>query len=247
MMTESLLALGGNLGNTRQIFSDAIELFKQLGLKVLRSSQTFSTSPVGCESGETFCNAAVMIACDRRPDELLRILHSVESTFNRRREIHWGPRTLDLDLILFGGEVVDSPHLVIPHPAMWYRRFVLAPSVEIAPHLIHPILFQSIAELYELLTARPVRMRLINQSDIEDFRIALEAAHRATPQIQWLTNDDKVTDPQEFAEVIIRNAAERDPQRSQPANEGSRTIVLYVESAEDAGSQLEHLGTAILG
>jgi 2-amino-4-hydroxy-6-hydroxymethyldihydropteridine diphosphokinase len=247
MTNESLLALGGNLGDTRQIFSEATERLKQLGLTVVRSSQTYSTSPVGRESGATFCNAAVTVVSDRRPDELLRLLHSVESSFNRRREIHWGPRTLDLDLILFGDEVFDSPELVIPHPAMWYRRFVLAPAVEIAPHMIHPILHQSISELYELLTARPIRIRLINQSGIEDCTNQTATAHWATPEVHWLTHDQRGTDPQEFAEVIIRNATERNPERKQPANEESRRIVLYVDSAEDARLQLEQLKTAILG
>jgi len=247
MMTESLLALGGNLGDTRQIFSDAMELFKQLGLTVVRSSELFSTRPVGRESGETFCNAAVTIACDQGPDELLRILHFVESEFDRRREIHWGPRTLDLDLILFGDEIIDSPQLVIPHPAMWYRRFVLAPAVEIAPHMIHPILHQSISELYDQLTARPVRMRLINQSGIADSRIELAMKRFATPEFHWLTHEQPGMGLQMFAEVILRNATERDLRRTQPVHEGSRRIVLHVDSAEDALSQLEQLEMAILG
>jgi 2-amino-4-hydroxy-6-hydroxymethyldihydropteridine diphosphokinase len=247
MLTETLLALGGNIGDTRQVFREATELFEQLGLTVVRTSQTYSTSPVGRESGATFCNAAVTIACDQRPDELLRLLHSVESTFNRRRDIHWGPRTLDLDLILFGDEVFDSPQLVIPHPAMWYRQFVLAPAVEIAPHMIHPLFHQSISELHELLTARPIQMRLINQSGIQDSTIQTATANWATPEIHWLTHEPPGTDPLEFAEVVLRNATERDPLRTQPANSASRRIVLYVESSQDAGSQLEQLRTAILG
>jgi 2-amino-4-hydroxy-6-hydroxymethyldihydropteridine diphosphokinase len=123
-------------------------------------SRVYRTAAIGQEAGEEFLNAAAEIETELPPLELLDLLQSVEADFGRTRTIHWGPRPLDLDLILYGDHRVELPRLAVPHPACWYRRFVLDPLCEIAGNVVHPQKGVTLDELRRRLLARPFRVLL---------------------------------------------------------------------------------------
>jgi 2-amino-4-hydroxy-6-hydroxymethyldihydropteridine diphosphokinase len=138
-MPRCYLSLGGNLGPVRDAFDDALARLAAVpGTSVIVVSRFHRTEPVGLEAGGEFLNAAAEIETVLSPIELLDSLQSIELSLGRKRSIRWGPRPIDLDLLFYGSEIIDLPRLVVPHPAAWYRRFVLDPLVEIAPHFVHP-------------------------------------------------------------------------------------------------------------
>jgi 2-amino-4-hydroxy-6-hydroxymethyldihydropteridine diphosphokinase len=119
-----------------------------LGIRVLRTSQYYETVPVGGppEQG-MFLNAAVEIESDLSPPELLEACQRLEAEAGRVRTERWGPRTLDVDILLYGEQLINAPELTIPHPRMHERRFVLEPLCEIAPELSHPVVKKTMREL----------------------------------------------------------------------------------------------------
>jgi 2-amino-4-hydroxy-6-hydroxymethyldihydropteridine diphosphokinase len=167
-MARCLIALGGNINASEAVFADAMQRLERPGLVVEQLSRPFVTRPVGSAAGEEYVNAAAVLECTLAPMSLLKALHEVEDSFGRKRTIHWGPRTLDLDLCLFGDEVIESPALVVPHPAMWYRRFVLDPAVAVAGSMTHPILKQTIEELRKAAMARPLRIEVASGTGSND-------------------------------------------------------------------------------
>lgn len=155
MSTPVLLALGGNVGDVRHTGQSALaELSRIQGIEIQATSSWYSTEPIGCE-GE-FLNAAALLHCDLTAMELLQNLLAIETRHGRVRSTHWGPRPLDLDLILFGTQQIDMPHLITPHPAMWIRRFVLDPACEVAGAMLHPQTGQTLNQLREQLRLRPL-------------------------------------------------------------------------------------------
>jgi 2-amino-4-hydroxy-6-hydroxymethyldihydropteridine diphosphokinase len=145
------LALGSNLGDRRAYLDRAIQALGQHpGIAVTKVSSYHETAPVGGPPGQgAYLNAAAEVQTDLAPDELLRLLLDVERGLGRvRRELN-GPRTLDLDLLLYGDRILEGPGLIVPHPRMHERSFVLAPLAEIAPNVVHPVLSVSVADLLE--------------------------------------------------------------------------------------------------
>lgn len=163
-MPECLIALGGNLGDVRATFRAAGEqLARTGGIQLHRVSRPFVTPPVGDAAGGTFVNAAARITTSLTPLELLDVLQAIETDLGRTRDIHWGPRTLDLDIVLYGQTSIRSPRLHVPHTACWYRRFVLDPVVEIAGDVTHPELGLSFGALRERLLPRPLPVVLLGE------------------------------------------------------------------------------------
>lgn len=157
MPTPVVIALGGNQGDVPAAGRLALaRLGTVSGVQVLRASRWYSTEPVGC-AGE-FLNAAALLHCKLTPPQLLKTLHEIEAAHGRVRTAHWGPRPLDLDVVLWGTQQYDSPTLVIPHPAAWNRRFVLDPACEIAGELVHPGLGQTLHQLRERLRQRLIQV-----------------------------------------------------------------------------------------
>lgn len=140
MYTEVLLGFGSNLGDRCRILSDAWEQLGQMpGVELVRISQMYPTCPVGGPPNQgEFLNAVGIVRTLTGPLELLRQIQELESRFGRVRVEHWGPRTLDIDLLLFGDQIIEIPTLTVPHPKMLRRMFVLEPAMEIAPNWIHP-------------------------------------------------------------------------------------------------------------
>jgi 2-amino-4-hydroxy-6-hydroxymethyldihydropteridine diphosphokinase len=157
-METAYIALGANLaspaGTPRQTLDAAVLRLAQLGYLSARSS-FYETAPVGFADQPTFLNAAVALETDLDPQSLLDQLLAIERSFGRDRShgIPNGPRTLDLDLLLYGNRILESPTLQLPHPRMAQRSFVLIPMAEITPRLIHPQLKQSMSQLLKDLSA----------------------------------------------------------------------------------------------
>jgi 2-amino-4-hydroxy-6-hydroxymethyldihydropteridine diphosphokinase len=153
-----LVAVGSNLGNRQQTLDRAVEvLTRHDHLRLLQRSRWRETSPAGGPPGQgTFLNGALLLETSLAPERLIEVLQATETEFGRDRRQRWGPRSLDLDLLLYDGLILDTPQLVIPHPRMAWRRFVLEPAAEIAGSLLHPTLGWSVARLWEhLRTAAP--------------------------------------------------------------------------------------------
>ncbi len=159
-MPRCYISLGGNLGNVSQTFGRALEALEDTDDASVVAVSTFhKTHPVG-QSADAFLNAAVEIETSLAPLAVLDRLQAIEHRLGRVRMVHWGPRTLDLDLLFFGSAVIDSPRLTVPHPAAWYRRFVLDPLAEIAPRFLHPEKQADIQALRERLLPRPMIVAL---------------------------------------------------------------------------------------
>lgn len=146
MTTIAYIGLGSNMGDRKSNCLMALELLNQAG-RVARVSSWYSTEPVGYEDQEEFINAVAEVETSLSPKELLALCLAIEDRLGRRRLQHWGPRTIDLDILFYGEETVASPGLTIPHPLLAERRFVLAPLVELAPDIRHPVLRRTAAEL----------------------------------------------------------------------------------------------------
>jgi 2-amino-4-hydroxy-6-hydroxymethyldihydropteridine diphosphokinase len=142
------LGLGGNLGDPPRQLTDALQrLDAAEEVEVTRTSSFYRTPPLGPPDQPWYVNAAARVRTRLGPEELLRLLHRVEAALGRVRGERWGPRSIDLDLLLYNGEVIFAPDLVVPHPEMHRRAFVLAPLAEIAPRAWHPVLKKSAGDL----------------------------------------------------------------------------------------------------
>ncbi len=138
-MTRAYVGLGANLGPREVTLLRAVDLLAaEDGIEVLELSELRETAPVGVVDQPEFLNAALAIETSLAPRELLDVLLRVERELGRVREERWGPRTIDLDLLVYGDETVDEPGLRVPHPRLHERRFALEPLAELEPELQIP-------------------------------------------------------------------------------------------------------------
>jgi 2-amino-4-hydroxy-6-hydroxymethyldihydropteridine diphosphokinase len=143
------IALGANLGDRAHSIGAALDRLRSEPLIIVRKVSSLLENPaVGGPTGSPpFLNAVAEIATTLPPRDLLGRLLDIERDLGRRRLGKWGPRTIDLDLLLYGDQAIDEPGLTIPHPRMHERDFVLGPLVEIAPQIVHPILNRTFGQL----------------------------------------------------------------------------------------------------
>jgi 2-amino-4-hydroxy-6-hydroxymethyldihydropteridine diphosphokinase len=148
-METIYISLGSNLGDRELHLLRAVAEIGRIGdLRIRALSRFYDTDPVGPVPQPPFLNAVMGVETSLPPHELLAALQRIETeSFRRRREVPWGPRTMDLDILYYGERVLADDVLVIPHPRIQERRFVLTPLTEIAPHHTHPVLGKTAAEL----------------------------------------------------------------------------------------------------
>ncbi len=147
-MNEVYLLLGSNEGNRMQWMQRAIDMLSAHGTIALQSS-VYETAAWGIEDQPGFLNMVVLLQTAYTPIRLLTEIHIIEQALGRQREVKWGPRTLDIDILLYNNDQVELPGLIIPHPFLHLRRFTLVPLAELIPTHIHPTLNRTITELLQ--------------------------------------------------------------------------------------------------
>lgn len=154
----SAIGLGSNLGDSLLILEAAIETLVQTSaIKLLAKSNWYRTKPIGPPQPD-YLNGCVIVQVEMIPELLLEILLKIENKFGRVRNERWGARTLDLDILLYGNQIIDTPKLQVPHPRMCDRAFVLVPLAEIAPDWVEPVSGFAIKELVKDVDCSGVRL-----------------------------------------------------------------------------------------
>lgn len=146
-MNGIFLSLGTNIGNKQGNIKTALELLRQKGIKIIKQSGIYLTEPVGVKNQPDFYNLCVEIETQESPGNLLASLKRIELEMGRIKEGHWGPRIIDIDILFYSNIIINSPGLVIPHPEITRRKFVLEPLSEIAGEFNHPVNGLSIIQL----------------------------------------------------------------------------------------------------
>ncbi len=149
-MESVYIGMGSNIGNKIENCKKAISLMGRLeGSSVKAQSPFYRTEPVGVEGQDNFINGVICVDTALSPGFLLKRLLKIETDMGRVRRKKWDARVIDLDILLFGRRVIEDSDLIVPHPLMHLRRFVLMPLLKIAPDLVHPVLGKSIRRLAE--------------------------------------------------------------------------------------------------
>ena len=144
------IALGSNIGDSRALFCEAIDKIEsRKDCDIIKISDYITTKPYGPVKQDDFLNGAIMIRTILSPIKLLDLLNNIEAEAGRERVVHWGPRTLDLDILLYDDLMMSTDDLTIPHIDMHNRDFVLKPLAQIAPYELHPVYKKTIIELLE--------------------------------------------------------------------------------------------------
>ena len=132
------LGLGSNLGDRARYLKDAISILESPLIKVEDTSRIYETEPWGLMDQPLYWNQVIKVETSLEPLELLHVCQEIELRLGRERKVHWGPRTIDIDLLIYDNTVIESEELILPHPYLEERAFVLAPLREIAPELVLP-------------------------------------------------------------------------------------------------------------
>ncbi|ABO48705.1 2-amino-4-hydroxy-6-hydroxymethyldihydropteridine pyrophosphokinase [Desulforamulus reducens MI-1] len=136
-MTVAYIGLGSNMGDKKAYIQSALKkLDHYTGIHLLRVASLYESAPWGYLEQDWFVNTVAEVETTLSPEKILQVLFDIERSLNRTRDIHWGPRTVDLDLLLYGSQTICFPHLQVPHPRMHERAFVLVPLAELCPNMI---------------------------------------------------------------------------------------------------------------
>ncbi len=146
-MNTAYLLIGGNLGDRAAYLQLAVKHIEALCGKITSCSSIYETAAWGNTNQPAFYNQAIQLMTPMAPEDLLKQLLAIELEMGRVRSQKYGPRTIDLDILMIDDKVLDTPNLTIPHPQLQHRRFALLPLAEIAPSLRHPVLDKTVSEL----------------------------------------------------------------------------------------------------
>lgn len=150
-MEEAYLLLGSNLGDSRKYISEAIKSISEQVGEITAASSLYQTASWGNIEQPDFLNQVIKIKTKLLPQQLLKKILVIEENFGRQRIQKWGSRTIDIDLLFYGNQIIRDENLVVPHPYLHLRRFTLMPLVELSPELFHPVLHKTVTELYNEL------------------------------------------------------------------------------------------------
>lgn len=150
-MNIAYLSLGSNIGNRFDFLRKSVQLLNDSeSIQVMQVSSVYETDPVGYVDQAAFLNIVVELETLFTPQELLKKCNEIEAELGRTREVRWGPRTVDLDILLYNEEIMKTENLIIPHPRMTERGFVLVPLVELNSDLVEPLTKRSLLELAQV-------------------------------------------------------------------------------------------------
>lgn len=156
-MARVYIGIGSNLGKRQYNCKEAIKKIEEKGLCIKKLSSMYETKPWGLKEQPLFINMVIEVETEKSPEELLKMLKEIETEMGRIKTVRWGPRIIDLDILLYNNEIIDQEDLKIPHPFLHQRDFVLLPLSEIAPEITHPLLKKTIKQLKEELLAQDVK------------------------------------------------------------------------------------------
>lgn len=219
----ALLGLGSNLGDREQYLKTAVDqLSKDDYIKVKKVSSYIETEPYGPVDQPDFLNAAVLVETLYTAEELLMVTSDIEQDAKRERIIHWGPRTLDIDILLFDNEIISTERLTVPHKEMHLRDFVLRPADEIAPYLMHPVFMKTIHQLLEELrnkeehAAKPYideEYKMVDDLEINnDTRVVyagVPGAYAESAVIKYFGDNVSIYNVKNFDDIVEEVAAGR--------------------------------------
>jgi 2-amino-4-hydroxy-6-hydroxymethyldihydropteridine diphosphokinase len=225
MGTLALIGLGSNVGDRKSHLDAAVAALAQTpGVAVQAVSSHHQTAPVGGPQGQApYLNAAATLDTSLSHHDLLKTLRLIESREGRIRSVHWGERTLDLDLLLFGDQIIATPELEVPHPRFAIRRFVLAPACEVAPTVVDPVTGRSLADLLARLERRPSYVAILCAPENEISRLVLgQLVERLNAEALFLGSELKSSHRDEWLE---RGQQELRADRWTAAEGGDRWLV----------------------
>jgi 2-amino-4-hydroxy-6-hydroxymethyldihydropteridine diphosphokinase len=146
-MPTIYLLTGSNLGDSTAYLAEAAKQIEQKVGKIVRRSSLYETAPWGITNQPAFLNQALQVETSLKPAPLMEVLLTIENEMGRKRGEKYGPRTIDIDQLFYEDLIIQNINLVIPHPEIQHRRFVLVPLCEIAPHFVHPLFKRNMLEL----------------------------------------------------------------------------------------------------
>ncbi len=151
-MNKAYLLVGGNMGDRESNLANAREGIEEACGRIVQQSSIYQTAAWGLEDQAAFLNQVLEIKTALSATELLRKILLLEESLGRKRDVKYGPRIIDIDILFFNDDIINVEGLTVPHPQMQARRFVLVPLTEIAPQLLHPVLKKTVAQLLEECT-----------------------------------------------------------------------------------------------
>jgi 2-amino-4-hydroxy-6-hydroxymethyldihydropteridine diphosphokinase len=183
-MADVYISFGSNIGDRFAHINQALHLLLEAdSVTLMQLSSLYETEPVGDKNQDWFLNGVLAIETHLLPHPLLDFLKTIEKRIGREHRSRWGPREIDLDLLILGSQCVDTPDLTVPHPEIHRRRFVLVPFVEIAPDVVHPILGKKVHTLLSELTGAEI-VRRVAPPPIELLMGRTSVRARYNPQIR---------------------------------------------------------------
>ena len=161
-MKKVILALGGNVGDVAKSFDFTIEKIESLIGPINKRSSRYKTEPWGIKDQDYFLNMVLEVSTNLSANEVLTCIINIEKMLgrNRKKGNQYGPRTIDIDILFYSREIINDPNLVIPHPRLHQRNFVLTPLMEIAPGFLHPVLKKKIKTLFAELEDKSVLKKI---------------------------------------------------------------------------------------